>query len=340
MSTPADLAFGTRRYGFNFQWVGSWEPGRNPEPPDEAALDFLAKRGFNFVRIPTDYRFWTKDFDYLHPEEAVFEHFDRYLEALTSRGMHLSINFHRAPGYCINGNNIERDNLWVDEIAQEGFAHQWSVFATRYKGVSSSLLSFDLVNEPPKFGAYGFSRDTNEKVIRMTTAAIRAVDPDRAIVIDGLEEGHVAMPELADLGVVHATRGYQPMTVSHYHASWWPPGMTFLEPEYPGTVWFDRVWDRQTIDDFYKPWREVEAKGNHIHIGEFGCYNKTPNDVALRWLNDLFGLFKQYGWGYCMWNFVGAFGIIDHGREGARFEQMDGYLVDRDLLDLMMNSRV
>ncbi len=340
MSSAVDLAFGTPRYGFNFQWMVSWEEGRAPEPPDERALDWLAKQGFNFIRIPVDYRFWTKDFDYLHPDERMFEHLDRYLDAARSRGLHMSLSFHRVPGYCINGNNLERDNLWTDVVAQDGFVHQWSLLASRFRDVSSEYLSFDLVNEPPKIGARDFTRDRHEAIIRRVVAAIRSFNPDRAIVIDGLEEGHAAMPELADLGVVHGTRGYQPMTVSHYQASWWPPGMTFPEPEYPGTVWFDQPWDRDAIDRFYAPWREVEAKGNRIHIGEFGCYNKTPNDVALRWLTDVFGLFKQYGWGYCMWNFEGTFGIIDHGRAGARLEMVDGYLVDRDLLDLMLGSRV
>ena len=59
------------RYGFNFQWMFSWQAGRQPAAPDLKALDFMADLGFDFVRIPTDYRFWTKDFDYLHPDEAV-----------------------------------------------------------------------------------------------------------------------------------------------------------------------------------------------------------------------------------------------------------------------------
>jgi len=77
-----------------------------------------------------------------------------------------------------------------------------------------------------------------------------------------------------------------------------------------------------------------------VHIGEFGCYNKTPNDVALRWLTDLFDVYREFKWGYALWNFKGAFGIVDHGRENARYEKMDGFNVDVDLLDLMKNSRV
>ncbi len=40
-----------------------------------------------------------------------------------------------------------------------------------------------------------------------------------------------------------------------------------------------------------------------------------------------------------MWDFRGPFGIIDHGRPGARFEDIGGYQVDRVLLDLMVESR-
>ena len=40
------------------------------------------------------------------------------------------------------------------------------------------------------------------------------------------------------------------------------------------------------------------------------------------------------------WNFDGPFGIVDHGRAGARYETVHGYSVDRDLLELFLSSRV
>ena len=60
----------------------------------------------------------------------------------------------------------------------------------------------------------------------------------------------------------------------------------------------------------------------------------------MRWYTDLLGVFKQFKWGYAMWNFRGPFGIIEHGRPGAKFEPMAGYQVDRALLDLIMENRV
>ncbi|HEY0603487.1 MAG TPA: cellulase family glycosylhydrolase [Herpetosiphonaceae bacterium] len=327
-------------YGFNFLRMFIWEPERQPLPPDERALDFMAATGFNFVRVPADYRFWTRNFDYFHPDESVFAHFDRYLDACTSRGLQMSLNLHRGPGYCINRNDLERHNLWLDPVAQDAFVFTWENFARRYHGVARDHLSFDLLNEPPGIGQYGMTRENHAALIRRTVAAIRAIDPAREIVIDRLGGGNIAMPELADLAVVHSGRGYQPMPVSHYQAEWWDGHQGAPAPIYPGLDWYSRTWNRDTLRAFYQPWREVEAAGVRVHIGEFGCYNKTPNDVALRWFADLFSIFKEFGWGYALWNFAGDFGIVEHGRPGARYKQMHGYNVDRDLVDLLLESRV
>jgi aryl-phospho-beta-D-glucosidase BglC (GH1 family) len=314
--------------------------GATPAPADERALDFLAKHGFDFVRIPTSYWFWTEGTDYFNPSEQVFAILDQYLDATRSRGMQLSLNLHRAPGYCINGNNLETHNLWLDQVAQDAFVFLWETFAKRYKDVPNEAISFDLLNEPPSVGEYGFTRDVHERIMRRAIAAIRAIDPDREIAIDGISGGHLAMPELADAGVIHSGRGYQPMPVSHFEANWWSGSAGLPSPVYPGTEWEGLTWTKATLREFYRPWREVEAKGVKVHIGEFGCFNRTPNEVAMRWFNDLFGLYREFGWGFSLWNFEGPFGIIKHGRPGTVFEEIDGYSVDRELLELLLASRI
>lgn len=318
----------------------SWNPGQKPESADENTLDFLAEFGFNFVRIPLDYRFWTCDFDYFHPDESIFCCIDNYLEACSSRGIHLSLNLHRAPGFCINRNDLECHNLWRDEIAQNAFVFLWENFACRYKVVSSQFLSFDLVNEPPRPGEYGMTRKNHAALIRRTVAAIRAIDPQREIVIDGLAGGSLAMPELADLDVIHSGRGYQPMPVTHHQATWWSGHTKAPQPRYPFLLWQGRFWNRSALRNSYWQWRRVEKRGIRIHIGEFGCFNRTPNDIAMRWLRDILSIYKEFGWGYALWNFQGPFGIIDHGRPDAKLEFLRGYNVDRAQLDLLLESRV
>lgn len=320
--------------------MSAWSAGQAPAPADEKALDFLTQFEFNFARVPLDYRFWTQDFDYFHPDESIFNSIDNYVQACRSRGIHLSLNLHRAPGYCTNRPDLERHNLWRDEIAQRAFVFLWEKFACRYRDVPSQVLSFNLINEPPRPGDRGMTRQNHAALIRQTVVAIRAFDPNREIVIDGLGGGYLAMPELADLGVTHSGRGYHPMPVTHHRASWWPDHVKAPAPKYPGLWWQGRRWNRAALLDSYRAWRRVERSSAGVHIGEFGCFKHTPNDIALRWYADILSVFKEFGWGYAMWNFQGPFGIIEHGRPGAIFEGVDGYPVDRALLDLLLQNRV
>ncbi|MFW5980763.1 MAG: glycoside hydrolase family 5 protein [Halanaerobiaceae bacterium] len=327
------------KYGFNFQWMFAKRDESGPEPVDEKALDMVKEMGFNFVRIPTDYRFWISNHKYFDPDEEILKIIDSYLEACRTRNLHLSLNIHRAPGYCINRNDIEIHNLWEDEIAQKAFIFQWQTFADRYKGVSSEDLSFDLVNEPPAIGQYGMTREKHAKVIRKTVNAIRKIDSEREIEIDGLAGGNLAMPELSDLDVIQCGRGYQPMALTHYKADWWEGSQGLPEPEYPDLDWEGKVWNKATLQEFYQPWRELEEQGVEVYIGEFGCYNKVSNKIALRWFNDILSLYKEFNWGYALWNFEGPFGIINHGRPETEYETYNGYKVDKKLLDLLLENR-
>ena len=212
-------------YGFNVLWFFSagWkEVHVNPHMIriDENELDFMANMGCNFVRVPCDYRFFIHDFKYDEYDEELLKCLDKGIEAIVSRGMHCSLNVHRGPGYCINGNELEKHNLWTDEIAQDAFTNLWGMFAERYKNYTKDQLSFDLLNEPPSPGQYGLTRENHKAIMARAAEKIRKVTPDRKIICDGLCGGHVAAPELSDLNVVMSGRGYQPFKLTHYHAEW------------------------------------------------------------------------------------------------------------------------
>jgi len=307
---------------------------------EEHDLDFIKKMGCDFIRLPLDYRFWVRDFRYGEPDERMLARVDDCVRAVTGRGMHCSLNLHRAPGYCINGAETERHNLWRDAVAQDAFVAQWAAFAERYRAIPPESLSFDLLNEPPNIGQYGMTRDVHEALMRRAVAAIRAIHPARPITLDGLCGGNVAMPELADLGVTMSTRGYQPMAVTHYRAPWCAETQGLPYPEFPGTIYDGKTWDRQTIVEHYAPWKALSDAGVPVHVGEFGCFNTVDNELALRWFRTVLSVFKEFGWGYSLWNFIGDFGVGGHGRKGTRWVTMDGYQIDRDLYDLYLEYRV
>jgi hypothetical protein len=130
------------------------------------------------------------------------------------------------------------------------------------------------------------------------------------------------------------------MALSHYEAPWWDGHENLPLPVYPNLKWGETIWNRDALVRYYAPWREVQARNVHVHIGECGCYSKTPNKAAMRWFKDLFSIYKDFGWGFALWNFEGPFGIIGHNRPGAVFENYHGYSVDRALVELLMSSRV
>jgi hypothetical protein len=128
------------------------------------------------------------------------------------------------------------------------------------------------------------------------------------------------------------------MLVSHYKAEWWDGSKGMPVPTYP-CDYEGTHWNRDSLWDFYAPWREVQAMGRPVHIGEFGCYKYTDNAVALAWFKDLFDIYRESKWGYSLWEFDGNFGIANHGRPGVKYENFEGLNIDRALLELMLESR-
>ena len=326
-------------YGFNMLWMYTTEGKKDISPKDihieEKELDFICDMGCNFIRLPIDYRFFIHDFDYGNTNETMLKCLDTCLEKIISRGLHCSLNIHRAPGYCINGTETEKHILWKDIEAQDEFTRLWTEFAARYANYSENQLSFDLLNEPPNIGQYGLTREIHKSVMERVIASIKEVSPHRPIIIDGLGGGNIAMPELGNAGVIHSVRGYQPMALTHYQASWCEDTKGLDYPIYPGTNWDEKVWDRDMLLKHYEPWVKVEKTGVKVHVGECGCYNKVDNQLALKWFKDLFSVYAELDWGFALWNFKGDFGIVNHNRKNTRWETINGFSVDRDLYELI-----
>lgn len=327
-------------YGFNLTWMFSIEREGIPEPVDEPSLDFIARHGFNYIRFPLDYRFFMDPETYAIRDDKALELLDAYVNACRDRKLHACVNLHRAPGFCINKPEIERHNLWQDEEAQAAFVEFFGLLADRYHDWGPEEISFNLINEPRRIDDDASDRKGHDQLARGTVERIRASRPDRTVVIDGWNVGWTPLPELADLNCIQSTRGYAPGQISHYAAPWSKNAHKFPYPSYPFTAEDGTLWNKDHLHKRYAPWREIAAQGIPVHVGECGCYNKTPNDVAMAWMTDLFGLYREYGWGWALWGFKGPFGIVEHGRPGAVYEELDGFKVDRAFFDMLLSSRV
>ena len=174
----------------------------------------IAELGFNFVRLPLDYRSWTEPGDWTKLKEERLGWVDEAVRFGRKHQVHVQINFHRAPGYTV-AQPAESKSLWTEAEAQDVCALHWGRFAARFQGVPNREVSFNLFNEPANIGPEPY-----KKVVERMAEAIRKHDPERLIVCDGRDWGNKAPTELVGLGVAAATRGYAPFHLTHYHANW------------------------------------------------------------------------------------------------------------------------
>ncbi len=183
-------------------------------PFHEEDFRWIAELGFNYVRLPMDYRCWIVDGDWRRLREEPLKEIDQAVEYGRRYRIHVTLNFHRAPGFTV-AHPPEAKSLWTDAEAQEVCALHWRTFAKRYKGIPNRNLSFNLLNEPP-----ALDPALHAAVIAKLVAAIRAEDPQRLIICDSRQWGTVPCNELVPLKVAQSTRGYTPMEVTHYKAPW------------------------------------------------------------------------------------------------------------------------
>ncbi len=226
-----------RWYGFNLleyfstdtDWM-KYFPYRNDGAFKEDDFRWMRDSGFNWVRLPMDYRFWTDPQNIMKIDEKMIEPIDRAIKLGDRYGIHVNISLHRAPGECIldgmdekmTGIHVtyEKSSVYDDRAALDAFVHQWTFFARRYTGISNDKLSFNLVNEP---GARNNNADGERKYVRVARAAIdgiRAVDSTRLIVTDGYNIARSPIESLFDTGILQSAHDYSPMKVTHYRVEW------------------------------------------------------------------------------------------------------------------------
>jgi endoglucanase len=339
--------------GFNLLDYFSPSIPRNPEAARTTEDDFKWMRdwGFDFVRLPMAYPRYlsidrSKDItkeDACKFDNKILDDIDQLIFMAHINGLHVSLNLHRAPGYCINAGFHEPFNLWKDKDAQDAFNFHWGMWAERHKNVSPEKLSFDLLNEPAyiedmndQFAKKGpVPGEIYRKVAEGASKAIRSISPNRLIIADGNGGGNSVIPELFDLNIAQSCRGYYPGLVSHYQATWvWKDPSLAPTPVWPGTI-DGKYYGREQLEEFYKPWIALLDKGVGVHCGECGCWKKTPHDVFLAWFGDVIDILTKNNIGYSLWNFRGDFGIMDSGRTDVNYTDWYGHKLDTKLLELL-----
>ena len=180
---------------FYKQWLGNHTT--------QTDIDSLAAWGFNSIRLPMHYNLFTLPVD----QEPVagnntwlekgFALTDSLLKWCTRNKMYLILDLHATPGG--QGNDLpisDRDpakpSLWQSEANQQKMIALWRRLAERY-ATAPFIGGYDIINEPnwgfedPK-DIRGTKEHLNEplkKLMVSITKAIREVDPNHIIIIEG-----------------------------------------------------------------------------------------------------------------------------------------------------------
>ncbi len=167
-------------------------------------IDSLKAWGFNSVRLPMHYNLYTLPIE----QEPVkgkqtwltrgFEMTDSLLNWCEANQMYLILDLHAAPGGQGNDVNISDRNpalpsLWESEENRLKTIELWRKLATRYKD-EKWIGAYDVINEP-NWGFADLENDRNglnepenrplKKLLVDITAAIRSVDKNHIIIIEG-----------------------------------------------------------------------------------------------------------------------------------------------------------
>jgi aryl-phospho-beta-D-glucosidase BglC (GH1 family) len=337
--------------GFNLLDYFSPNHGGSSQKTTEQDLKWMRDWGFDFVRLPMAYPSYLnidrsrniKPEEVYHLDEKIVDEIEQLVYLANKYGLHVSMNLHRAPGYCINAGFHEPYNLWLDDEAQRAFCYHWEMWAKRFKNLSNKQISFDLVNEP------AMREDMNNqhtkvtdvpghiyrKVAVLASDAIRKANPNHLVIADGNLVGSKVIPEIMDLNIAQSCRGYYPGEISHYQAPWANknPELNPI-PVWPGQIG-NQYYSRKSLEEFYQPWIDLVRKGVGVHCGECGCWKNTPHGVFLAWFGDVLDVLTPHGIGYGLWNFHGDFGILNSNRRDVQYEDWHGQKLDRKLLTLL-----
>ncbi|HEY8896883.1 MAG TPA: cellulase family glycosylhydrolase [Niastella sp.] len=132
--------------GFNIPDFFQPDPEYVGTPTGEEYFKWIADWGFDFIRMPVAYptylnitphqKYITADDVYKIDENKVSQ-IEKTIYLAQKYNLHVSLNLHRAPGYCVSTGYYEPYNLWTEKNAQDAFTHHWSFWAKRFKNMST-----------------------------------------------------------------------------------------------------------------------------------------------------------------------------------------------------------
>ncbi|GAA1686294.1 glycoside hydrolase family 5 protein [Microbacterium lacus] len=262
---------------------------------------FLKSLGLNSVRIPFNYRHFESDDAPFEIREEGFRLLDAVVDVCARHGIYAILDLHAVPGaqnqHWHSDNPTQWAHFWSQRQFQDRVVNLWEHIAAHYRG-NPWVAGYNPINEPGD--AEG---STIGPFYRRLEAAIRAVDPDHILFLDG-NRYSTQFDQLGD-----------PLPNCVYTAHDYAlPGFVDGGP-YPGVSRGQYV-DRDIVEQtFLARTAYMRETGTPIWVGEFGpVYTGDPerDGQRLRLLEDQLAIFSRHDASWALWTYkdIGLQGVV------------------------------
>jgi endoglucanase len=292
----------------------------------EEDVRLIKSLGCTVVRLALNYRHFESD---LAPYQYLEKGFARLAQAVEwcgQHGLYVIFDLHAVQGWQNtdwHSDNASRHSLfWTQKQFQDRFLALWQEFARRYKG-NPVVAGYNVMNEPvtnaPRglfnYQAYQPDYDNLNRVYRSVVNAIRLIDPDHIIFLEGdlfsrWFDGLDA-PETLGGNIVYSSHNYS-------EAGFGPGSYPSAEKGW-GKDWQAKVFADASGTRF------TQKHDVPLWVGEFGsAYNGPKLEIPdrLRALDDQLSVFNQNHAHWTIWVYkdIYVMGLMQVSPQSSYFQ--------------------
>ena len=296
--------------GFNIGQVFESTDKAREFAPVKAKIDAYYALGFRTIRLPVTWSspiggttliqdMTTGAVDAQHPRLGVIKAVVDY--ALSLPDTVVIINAHHEEP-------IKTQQLWWV------FETLWAEIATIFKDRDKRLI-FELLNEPHDVNGAAMPATMLRSMSRLAYAQIRAIDPERVVVISGNQWASSNELALVWTDLVGMGEGLDPYVMATFHH--YDPWTQFHSEDSPDKAY---NFDVNTIENPMRQaqqWQTTIGANMPVFIGEWGVgWGKQWNVMDCNNVRQWYELFPQsaqnFGMPTQVWDDGGWFGVFDY----------------------------
>jgi aryl-phospho-beta-D-glucosidase BglC (GH1 family) len=276
---------------------------------------FLGEQGFTVARIAVGYKHFEDDARPFEIKPDAFRHLDRAIAALAAHGVYSIVDLHALPGsqnqHWHSDNETHRALFWEHPHFQDRVVHIWRAIAEHYRG-DPAVAGYNLLNEPA---------DETRAVVgpfyRRLVAAIREVDPDHTVFLDGNTYA-------TEFGFFDEDPFENAVFTLHDYV---PAGLGRS----------DRYTTEEARAKFLQRSEYARRTGTPILIGEFGPIytgDEATDALRRRILDDQLALYDEFGASWALWMYkdLGRQGVVSVRPDTPYRRRFDAFVAKKERL--------